>query len=102
MCPKFYHSQMNPADIATKPQDWNSRWDLWINGPKFLSRAENEWPIQQIQEGGSQKETMKLLHVTVQKEDVRSVANPDECRNGQRFLLMTPLSCALGNRQNWF
>lgn len=35
---RYVPSSLNPADIATKPTDWEDleRSNLWTNGPKFL------------------------------------------------------------------
>ncbi|XP_073956197.1 uncharacterized protein [Choristoneura fumiferana] len=47
----YVNTKENPADIATRPELWHSKKELWINGPNYLSRDKRQWPKnQQIDE----------------------------------------------------
>lgn len=48
---KYVPSKENPADDASRGieiEDFNCK-HRWINGPEFLWKPENEWPVQQIE-----------------------------------------------------
>lgn len=40
----YINTTVNPADLATRPELWEQKRDLWFNGPAFLSLDERDWP----------------------------------------------------------
>ncbi|XP_047992845.1 uncharacterized protein LOC125231433 [Leguminivora glycinivorella] len=47
---RYVNSKQNPADIATRPELWHQKRDLWLHGPDFLLQDQNNWPKQQKNE----------------------------------------------------
>lgn len=41
---RYINTKDNPADIATRPELWQKRQDLWFYGPTFLVQDERHWP----------------------------------------------------------
>ncbi|XP_061724856.1 uncharacterized protein LOC133530807 [Cydia pomonella] len=48
--PRYVNTELNPADLATRPELWHTKKELWFNGPQFLSLSEEGWP--KLQEHG--------------------------------------------------
>ncbi|XP_073944857.1 uncharacterized protein [Choristoneura fumiferana] len=46
MC--YINTKSNPADIATRPELFKEKMDLWYNGPEFLVRDESTWPEDRV------------------------------------------------------
>ncbi|XP_061712809.1 uncharacterized protein LOC133521756 [Cydia pomonella] len=44
---RYVNSKENPADVATRPELWHHRQDLWLHGPDFLLQDQNDWPKEQ-------------------------------------------------------
>ncbi|XP_063634857.1 uncharacterized protein LOC134805492 [Cydia splendana] len=42
--PRYVNTELNPADLATRPELWLTKKELWFNGPQFLSLSEEGWP----------------------------------------------------------
>lgn len=42
MC--YINTELNPADIATRPESWHQRQSLWFSGPPFLTQDKSLWP----------------------------------------------------------
>lgn len=43
----FIPSEMNPADISTRPRKWeefSNNLEFWIHGPPFLKEEQEKWP----------------------------------------------------------
>lgn len=40
----YINTSSNPADLATRPELWLQKKDLWFNGPGFLTKPLQEWP----------------------------------------------------------
>ncbi|XP_073959385.1 uncharacterized protein [Choristoneura fumiferana] len=40
----YIHTKVNPADVATRPETWQEKRELWFNGPEFLQYDETKWP----------------------------------------------------------
>ncbi len=70
---RYVASPDNPADLATKTQSnfETLRSDLWLHGPKWLSRPSSEWPSGNIPEITSEK----LGHIIseIKTESVTSI-----------------------------
>lgn len=43
MC--YINTEQNPADLATRPELWAKKNQLWLQGPKFLQQNESRWPV---------------------------------------------------------
>lgn len=41
---RYITSEMNPADLATRPNMWVKKKALWFNGPRFLKQSKDKWP----------------------------------------------------------
>lgn len=41
---RYVNTKVNPADVATRPENWQSNKDLWFHGPEFLLQTEEYWP----------------------------------------------------------
>lgn len=75
---RWVPSTQNPADIATKPTDWDNkeRSDLWLYGPQFLRQDEDQWPQTKVVEPETHLETLKVMQIRAAREDYRAVADP--------------------------
>lgn len=40
----YINSENNPADVATRPETWSVKRELWFRGPEFLKKSKDEWP----------------------------------------------------------
>ncbi|XP_049866233.1 uncharacterized protein LOC126366932 [Pectinophora gossypiella] len=40
----YINTKSNPADLATRPENWEHKKELWFNGPEFLKLDESYWP----------------------------------------------------------
>lgn len=40
----YINTKANPADVATRPELWLQKKDLWLNGPTFLVQEKDLWP----------------------------------------------------------
>ncbi|XP_063362896.1 uncharacterized protein LOC134651724 [Cydia amplana] len=47
---RYVNSKENPADIATRPELWHQKQDLWFHGPDFLLQDQRDWPKEQKKE----------------------------------------------------
>jgi hypothetical protein len=46
---RHVQSENNPADIASRGLlGHRANWELWAQGPEFLVKGENEWPVTEI------------------------------------------------------
>ncbi|XP_061717738.1 uncharacterized protein LOC133525496 [Cydia pomonella] len=45
---KYVPTQLNPADIATRPNASSDDMKVWLNGPGFLEQDPKEWPLQPV------------------------------------------------------
>lgn len=43
---RYVGTKINPADIATRPELWQQKQELWFCGPKFLTKVEEDWPTE--------------------------------------------------------
>ncbi|XP_063530100.1 uncharacterized protein LOC134741297 [Cydia strobilella] len=41
---RYVDTKNNPADIATRPELWHKKRELWFYGPKFLTQEGKHWP----------------------------------------------------------
>ncbi|XP_048006827.1 uncharacterized protein LOC125242157 [Leguminivora glycinivorella] len=41
---RYVDTNRNPADLATRPDLWESKKELWFKGPEFLSKDPVHWP----------------------------------------------------------
>lgn len=41
---RYVSTKENPADIATRPELWTMKQELWFSGPPFLSKTDTAWP----------------------------------------------------------
>ncbi|XP_061724716.1 uncharacterized protein LOC133530711 [Cydia pomonella] len=46
----YVHTKANPADIATRPELFEEKRQLWFNGPEFLVNKESCWPQNRLYE----------------------------------------------------
>ncbi|XP_047986686.1 uncharacterized protein LOC125226671 [Leguminivora glycinivorella] len=46
----YVHTKQNPADIATRPELFEEKRQLWFNGPEFLVKEESCWPQNRLYE----------------------------------------------------
>ncbi|XP_063631833.1 uncharacterized protein LOC134803058 [Cydia splendana] len=46
----YVHTKANPADIATRPELFGEKRQLWFNGPQFLAKEESCWPQNRLYE----------------------------------------------------
>lgn len=44
----YVNTKENPADIATRPELWTHKKDVWLKGPSFLSKGKKEWPTERF------------------------------------------------------
>ncbi|XP_063389850.1 uncharacterized protein LOC134675515 [Cydia fagiglandana] len=47
---RYVDTNRNPADLATRPELWESKKGLWFKGPEFLSKEPVHWPSSTISE----------------------------------------------------
>ncbi|XP_063369415.1 uncharacterized protein LOC134657457 [Cydia amplana] len=40
----YVNTKENPADIATRPELWMQKKNVWLEGPSFLAKRKDEWP----------------------------------------------------------
>ncbi|XP_063543760.1 uncharacterized protein LOC134752112 isoform X2 [Cydia strobilella] len=40
----YVNTKENPADIATRPELWIQKKNVWLEGPAFLSNDKSKWP----------------------------------------------------------
>ncbi|XP_063635114.1 uncharacterized protein LOC134805841 [Cydia splendana] len=45
---KYVPTQLNPADVATRPNASSDDMKVWLNGPGFLQQDPKEWPLQPV------------------------------------------------------
>ncbi|XP_063547551.1 uncharacterized protein LOC134755001 [Cydia strobilella] len=46
----YVHTKANPADVATQPELFEEKRQLWFNGPEFLAKEESCWPQNRLYE----------------------------------------------------
>ncbi|XP_063544854.1 uncharacterized protein LOC134753023 [Cydia strobilella] len=46
----YVHTKANPADVATRPELFEEKRQLWFNGPEFLAKEESCWPQNRLYE----------------------------------------------------
>lgn len=89
---KWVPGQSNPADIGTKPTDWNKhdRSKLWFQGPSFLKEEEAKWPILTYSEPQEHQEIIKVMHVKVsRKKGISVVADPERMTTWNKLVRAT-------------
>lgn len=81
----------NPADIATKPHDWDTpqKQDMWLNGPNFLKQPQIEWPETIIAQPTMNEEALKVLRITVIQPEHGAVADPTRVSSWLRMVRVT-------------
>ncbi|XP_047995284.1 uncharacterized protein LOC125233345 [Leguminivora glycinivorella] len=45
---RYIPSELNPADVATRPLKDKEELQFWLNGPEFLLQSPTKWPSKQI------------------------------------------------------
>ncbi|XP_048002611.1 uncharacterized protein LOC125239152 [Leguminivora glycinivorella] len=40
----YVNTRENAADIATRPELWSQKKQVWLEGPSFLARSKEDWP----------------------------------------------------------
>lgn len=69
---RFVPSKLNPADIATHQSGMTSlaNNEVWLNGPTFLSKSEEEWPYNENFKNNKLKEVKKGMQPTPAESQV--------------------------------
>lgn len=82
---------MNPADIATKPHDWDSpsKRELWFEGPPFLKQPEEKWPETTLREPAENYEVVKVMKISAVDPEFSAVADPARVSSWNRMLRVT-------------
>lgn len=75
---RWVPGSLNPADIGTKPTDWdkNDRTTLWFDGPAFLKEDEEKWPKIPTLKPPDRPEVIKIMHIKVAREGGESCCQP--------------------------
>lgn len=50
----YINTNLNPADLATRPELWHEKKHLWFNGPDFLKENKSCWPKNMHMQAGEQ------------------------------------------------
>lgn len=74
---RWVPGSLNPADLGTKPTDWdkNDRTTLWFDAPAFLKEDEEKLPKIPTLKPPDRPEVIKIINITVVGGE-RAVANP--------------------------
>lgn len=66
---RYVNTELNPADLATRPDLWEKKKTLWLNGPEFLQQGKEKWPshsvfkIQELSPGQGPSDTINLMEI---------------------------------------
>ncbi|XP_073966851.1 uncharacterized protein [Choristoneura fumiferana] len=66
---RYVNTEANPADLATRPDLWEKKKTLWLNGPEFLRQGKRKWPSHSVFEtrdlssGQGPSDTVNLMEI---------------------------------------
>ncbi|XP_048001236.1 uncharacterized protein LOC125238008 isoform X2 [Leguminivora glycinivorella] len=89
--PRYVSTDLNPADLATRPELWHVKKELWFNGPQFLLLSEEAWP--KLQEHGQSvllagtDSTRDTMEVDMSTHEGESIGGTIEQENIERMII---------------
>lgn len=74
---RYVPTELNPADVATRPNKTKSDVEYWLKGPDFISQTSKTWP--------SQPNHFLLAREGLSETDEIEVANTEEVKEPQDY-----------------
>lgn len=74
---RYVPTELNPADVATRPNKTKSDVEYWLKGPDFISQTSKTWP--------SQPNHLLLAREGLSETEEIEVANTEEVREPQDY-----------------
>lgn len=82
-------TEMNPADVATRPELKNQERKVWLEGPTFLLRDKSTWPSNNkvhnylAGEGHSHEDTEIVKPEKIRQVEIKEIKYRDDVKNGK-------------------